>query len=124
MVLKWFKIIINTALKSKQYPIFGYLSSHSTNSVSHLDSNDLVLGRKTARNVFIHVTSLSTLRACWLVLCIPRSDDAPACQVALSNARGACLLPATNRNADSIVCDALITFVSRKAKSQPGYGHA
>ena len=63
MVLKWFKIIINTALKSKQYPIFGYLSSHSTNSVSHLDSNDLVLGRKTARNVFIHVTSLSSLRA-------------------------------------------------------------
>ena len=41
-------------------------------------ANDLVCGRKTARNVFIFNRSV-------------RSD-----------ARGACLLQATNRNADSI----------------------
>ena len=61
-----------------------------------------------------------TLRAYWLVLCIPRSDDAPACQVALSNARGACLLLATNRNADSIASTALTKCVSGKAMSHPG----
>ena len=60
-----------------------------------------------------------TLRAFWLVLCIPRSDDAPACQVALPNARGACLLPATNCNADSIASSVLTQFVSGKAKSRP-----
>ena len=64
-----------------------------------------------------------TLRAYWLVLYIPRSDDAPACQVALPNARGACLLPATNRNADSIASSALTKFVSGKAKSHPGTTH-
>ena len=61
-----------------------------------------------------------TLRAFWLVLCIPRSDDAPACQVALPNARGACLLPATNRNADSIASSALTKFASGKAKTLAG----
>ena len=43
-----------------------------------------------------------TLHAYWLVLCIPRSNNAPACQVALSN-----VLRATNRNADSIASSAL-----------------
>ena len=51
---------------------------------------------------------------------IPRSDDAPACQLALSKARGACLLPATNRNADSIASSALTKCVSGKAKSRLG----
>ena len=114
-------IIISTASSSKQYRIFGYLPSHSTIQFFHLDSNDLVCGRKTARNVFyIGEFAQFTLRAYWLVLCIPRSDDAPACQVALSNARGTCLLPTTNRNADSIANSALTTFVSGKAKSHPG----
>ena len=38
-------------------------------------------------------------------------------KVTLSNARGACLLPATNHNADSIASSALTKFVSGMAKS-------
>ena len=37
----------------------------------------------------------------------------------MPNARGACLLPATNRNADSIASSALTKFVPGKAKSRP-----
>ena len=40
-------------------------------------------------------------------------------KVALSNARGACLLPATNHNTDNIASSAITTFVSGKAQTCP-----
>ena len=102
--------------------MFGYLPSYSTNTVFYPPRFKRSYQKRSEKQrVMFYVGQFAqfTLRAFWLVLCIPRSDDAPACQVALSNARGACLPPPINRNADSIASSVLTKFVSGKAKTLP-----